>query len=75
MQLTLFQPPWPCGYSLITAATPAVAPPACPAECLALLVLLPPSVPGQALRLVHVHHLDHEQHHKAEAGMEEVATP
>jgi hypothetical protein len=38
-----------------------------------LLLLLTPPVRGHAPRLVHIQDLDHEQHHKAEPGMEEVA--
>src|SRR5919107_3022785 len=38
-----------------------------------LLLLLTPPVPGHAPRLVHIQDLDHEQHHKAKPGMEEVA--
>jgi hypothetical protein len=39
----------------------------------ALLMLLARSVPGHARWLVHIQGLDHEQHHKADPGMEEVA--
>src|ERR687898_1701373 len=38
-----------------------------------LLLLLTPPVRGHAPRLVHIQDLDHEQHHKAEPGMEEDA--
>jgi hypothetical protein len=38
-----------------------------------LLLLLAPPVPGQAARLVHIEPGDHEQHHQAEPGMDQVA--
>jgi hypothetical protein len=41
--------------------------------CRPLRVLPTQSVWGHAPRLVHIHHLDHEQHHKAQPGMEQVA--
>jgi len=39
-----------------------------------LLLLLTPPVRGQARRLVHIQHLDHEQQQQADTGMEEFAS-
>ncbi len=39
-----------------------------------LLMLLTPPVRGHAHRLVHIHHLDHEQHQQSDTGMEEFAS-